>query len=220
MDNFSRRLMMQEGGGKYLTNRDPSVVTTLDIVSLLSPISYIAPISLEFVWLSEEYFSAISSSSSFKRIIEIRGKSQKYLNATAYLVSSQTIPSLGYIRFGTNGYNYPVMTESKSYWGARAYVKILNSNPPWKLSVYYYNTSGKLRHVSYDMSQISNPTNYYGDYGATIYSGKVNFYGDMKIGPLTLGPAVLTPTRKDGVCGFLEENSGLFVGSEDLKLTD
>lgn len=218
MGNFRRRLMMQQGGGgKYLTNRDPSVVTTLDIFSLLKPISQYDKVVWEIEWISEEYYPLFTTSG--RNIINIRGLSNRYFRVIGYKLPSYTVPSLGYIRFGVNGYKYPVRNEGRYNFGANAYTKLIGSNvSPSKISVYYYDSRGELNYFSTDMSQLG--SNYYGNYGTTIYSGEVNFYGDMKIGPLTLGSSVLVPTKKNGVCGYLEENSGLFVGSENLILTD
>lgn len=218
MGNFRRRLMMQQGGGgKYLTNRDPSVVTTLDIFSLLKPISQYDKVVWEIEWISEEYYPLFTTSG--RNIINIRGLSNRYFRVIGYKLPSYTVPSLGYIRFGVNGYIYPVRNERQFNFGANAYTKLIGSNvSPSMIFVYYYDSRGKLNYFSKDMSQLG--SNYYGNYGTTIYSGEVNFYGDMKIGPLTLGSSVLVPTKKNGVCGYLEENSGLFVGSENLILTD
>lgn len=210
-------MMQQGGGGKYLTNRDPSVVTTLDIFSLLKPISQYDKVVWEIEWISEEYYPLFTTSGL--NIINIRGLSNRYFRVIGYKSSSYTVPSLGYIRFGVNGYIYPVRNERRYNFGANAYTKLIGSNvSPSKIFVYYYDSRGKLNYFSEDMSQLG--SNYYGNYGTTIYSGEVNFYGDMKIGPLTLGSSVLVPTKKNGVCGYLEENSGLFVGSENLILTD
>lgn len=218
MGNFRRRLMMQQGGrGKYLTNRDPSVVTTLDIFSLLKPISQYDNVVLEIEWISEEYYPLFTTSGL--NIINIRGLSNRYFRVIGYKSSSYTVPSLGYIRFGVDGYIYPVRNERRYNFGANAYTKIVGSKfSPSQIYVYYYNARGELTYYMTDMSQLG--SNYYGNYGTTIYSGEVNFYGDMKIGPLTLGSSVLVPTKKNGVCGYLEENSGLFIGNENLILTD
>lgn len=218
MGNFRRRLMMQQGGrGKYLTNRDPSVVTTLDIFSLLKPISKRDNVVLEIEWISEEYYPLFTTREL--NIINIRGLSNRYFRVTGYKSSSYTVPSLGYIRFGADGYIYQVRQEGHNNFGANAYTKIVGlRNSPSKIYVYYYNAIGELHYYMTDMSELG--PNYYGDYGTTIYSGEVNFYGDMKIGPLTLGSSVLVPTKKNGVCGYLEENSGLFIGNENLILTD
>lgn len=103
MGNFRRRLMMQQGGrGKYLTNRDPSVVTTLDIFSLLKPISQYDNVVLEIEWISEEYYPLFTTRGL--NIINIRGLSNRYFRVIGYKSSSYTVPSLGYIRFGVNGY--------------------------------------------------------------------------------------------------------------------
>lgn len=218
MGNFQRRLMMQQGGGgKYLTNRDTSVVTTLDIFSLLKPISHTDIVEVETEWISEEYYPLFTTRGL--NIINIRGLSNRYFRVIGYKSPSYTVPSLGYIRFGADGYIYTVRHEGRFNFGANAYTKILGSK--FSLSqiyVYYYNARGELDYYMTDMSQLG--SNYYGDYGTTIYSGEVNFYGDMKIGTLTLGSSVLVPTKKNGVCGYLEENSGLFVGNENLILTD
>lgn len=218
MGNFRRRLMMQQGGrGKYLTNRDPSVVTTLDIFSLLKPISRYDIIEVETEWISEEYYSLFTTRGL--NIINIRGLSNRYFRVIGYKSPSYTVPSLGYIRFGADGYIYTVRHEGRFNFGANAYTKIVGSKfSPSQIYVFYYNVRGELDYYMTDMSQLG--SNYYGDYGTTIYSGEVNFYGDMKIGPLTLGSSVLVPTKKNGVCGYLEENSGLFIGNENLILTD
>ena len=218
MGNFRRRLMMQQGGrGKYLTNRDTSVVTTLDIFSLLKPISRSDIIEVETEWISEEYYPLFTTRGL--NIINIRGLSNRYFRVIGYKSPSYTVPSLGYIRFGVDGYIYPVRNERRYNFGANAYTKIVGSKfSPSQIYVYYYNARGELTYYMDDMSQLG--SNYYGNYGTTIYSGEVNFYGDMKIGPLTLGSSVLVPTKKNGVCGYLEENSGLFIGNENLILTD
>lgn len=218
MGNFRRRLMMQQGGrGKYLTNRDTSVVTTLDIFSLLKPISRSDIIEVETEWISEEYYPLFTTRGL--NIINIRGLSNRYFRVIGYKSPSYTVPSLGYIRFGVDGYIYPVRNERRYNLGANAYTKIVGSKfSPSQIYVYYYNARGELTYYMDDMSQLG--SNYYGNYGTTIYSGEVNFYGDMKIGPLTLGSSVLVPTKKNGVCGYLEENSGLFIGNENLILTD
>ena len=218
MGNFSQRRMMQQGGrGKYLTNRDTSVVTTLDIFSLLKPISRSDIIEVETEWISEEYYPLFTTRGL--NIINIRGLSNRYFRVIGYKSSSYTVPSLGYIRFGVDGYIYPVRNERRYNFGANAYTKIVGSKfSPSQIYVYYYNARGELAYYMDDMSQLG--SNYYGNYGTTIYSGEVNFYGDMKIGPLTLGSSVLVPTKKNGVCGYLEENSGLFIGNENLILTD
>ena len=218
MGNFRRRLMMQQGGrGKYLTNRDPSVVTTLDIFSLLKPISTEDIVEVETEWISEEYYPLFTTRGL--NIINIRGLSNRYLRVTGFKSPSYTIPSLGFIRFGADGYKFTLRYEGRFNFGANSYTKIVGlRRSPSRVAVYYYNAGGGLDYYMLDMSQLGN--NYYGDYGATIYSGEVNFYGDVKIGPLTLGPSVLVPTKKNGICGYLEENSGLFIGSENLILTD
>lgn len=218
MGNFRRRLMMQQGGrGKYLTNRDPSVVTTLDIFSLLKPISRYDIIEVETEWISEEYYPLFTTRGL--NIINIRGLSNRYFRVIGYKSPSYTVPSLGYIRFGADGYKFSVRHEGRFNFGANAYTKILGSKFSLsQISVFYYNVRGELDYYMTDMSQLG--SNYYGDYGTTIYSGEVNFYGDMKIGHLTLGTSVLVPTKKNGVCGYLEENSGLFIGNENLILTD
>lgn len=218
MSHFRRRLMMQQGGrGKYLTNRDPSVVTTLDIFSLLKPISRNDIIVVETEWVSEGYYTLFTTRGL--NIINIRGLSNRYLRVTGYKSPSYTVPSLGYIRFGADGYKFTVRNEGRHNFGANAYTKIQGIKSSLsRISVYYYNAKGELDYYMTDMSQLG--SNYYGDYGTTIYSGEVNFYGDMKIGTLTLGSSVLVPTKKNGVCGYLEENSGLFVGNENLILTD
>ena len=109
MGNFSQRRMMQQGGrGKYLTNRDTSVVTTLDIFSLLKPISQSDIIEVETEWISEEYYPLFTTSGL--NIINIRGLSNRYFRVIGYKSSSYTVPSLGYIRFGVNGYIYPVIS--------------------------------------------------------------------------------------------------------------
>lgn len=210
--------MMQQGGrGKYLTNRDTSVVTTLDIFSLLKPISRSDIIEVETEWISEEYYPLFTTRGL--NIINIRGLSNRYFRVIGYKSPSYTVPSLGYIRFGVDGYIYPVRNERRYNLGANAYTKIVGSKfSPSQIYVYYYNARGELTYYMDDMSQLG--SNYYGNYGTTIYSGEVNFYGDMKIGPLTLGSSVLVPTKKNGVCGYLEENSGLFIGNENLILTD
>ena len=218
MGNFRRRLMMQQGGrGKYLTNRDTSVVTTLDIFSLLKPISRYDIIEVETEWISEEYYSLFTTRGL--NIINIRGLSNRYFRVIGYKSPSYTVPSLGYIRFGADGYKFTVRHEGRFNFGANAYTKIRgNKFSLSQISVFYYNVRGELAYYMTDLSQLG--SNYYGDYGTTIYSGEVNFYGDMKIGPLTLGSSVLVPTKKNGVCGYLEENSGLFIGNENLILTD
>lgn len=218
MGNFRRRLMMQQGGrGKYLTNRDPSVVTTLDIFSLLKPISRGDIIVVETEWVSEGYYPLFTTRGL--NIINIRGLSNRYLRVIGFKSPSYTIPSLGYIRFGVDGYKFTVRNEGRFNFGANAYTKIQGIKSSLsRIVVYYYNAKGELDYYMRDMSELG--SNYYGDYGTTIYSGEVNFYGDMKIGPLTLGSSVLVPTKKNGVCGYLEENSGLFVGNENLILTD
>lgn len=218
MGNFRRRLMMQQGGrGKYLTNRDPSVVTTLDIFSLLKPISQTDIVEVETEWISEEYYPLFTTRGL--NIINIRGLSNRYFRVIGYKSSSYTVPSLGYIRFGADGYIYPVRNERRYNFGANAYTKIVGSKfSPSQIYVYYYDARGELKYYMADMSKLG--SNYYGNYGTTIYSGEVNFYGDMKIGHLTLGSSVLVPTKKNGVCGYLEENSGLFIGNENLILTD
>ena len=218
MGNFQRRLMMQQGGrGKYLTNKDTSVVTTLDIFSLLKPISRNDIIEVETEWISEEYYPLFTTRGL--NIINIRGLSNRYFRVMGYKSSSYTVPSLGYIRFGADGYQFPVRHEGRFNFGANAYTKIVGLRySPSRIAVYYYNARGELDYYMTDMSELG--SNYYGDYGTTIYSGEVNFYGDMKIGHLTLGSSVLVPTKKNGVCGYLEENSGLFIGNENLILTD
>ena len=218
MGNFSQRRMMQQGGrGKYLTNRDTSVVTTLDIFSLLKPISQSDIIEVETEWISEEYYPLFTTRGL--NIINIRGLSNRYFRVIGYKSPSYTVPSLGYIRFGVDGYQFTVRHEGRFNFGANAYTKIVGLRfSPSRIAVYYYNARGELDYYMTDMSQLGD--NYYGDYGTTIYSGEVNFYGDMKIGPLTLGSSVLVPTKKNGVCGYLEENSGLFIGNENLILTD
>lgn len=218
MGNFRRRLMMQQGGGgKYLTNRDPSVVTTLDIFSLLKPISRDDIIVVETEWVSEGYYPLFTTRGL--NIINIRGLSNRYLRVIGFKSPKYTIPSLGYIRFGADGYKFTVRNEGIFDFGANAYTKIQGiKSSLTRIIVYYYNTKGELDYYTDDMSKFG--SNYYGDYGATIYSGEVNFYGDMKIGHLTLGSSVLVPTKKNGVCGYLEENSGLFIGNENLILTD
>ena len=218
MGNFRRRLMMQQGGGgKYLTNRDTSVVTTLDIFSLLKPISKADIVEVETEWISEEYYSLFTTRGL--NIINIRGLSNRYFRVIGFKSPSYTIPSLGYIRFGVDGYKFTVRNEGRFNFGANAYTKIVGLKSSLsRIAVYYYNARGELDYYMTDMSQLG--SNYYGDYGTTIYSGEVNFYGDMKIGHLTLGSSVLVPTKKNGVCGYLEENSGLFIGNENLILSD
>ena len=80
MGNFRRRLMMQQGGrGKYLTNRDPSVVTTLDIFSLLKPISRYDIIEVETEWISEEYYPLFTTRGLNIINIRVRARGLTYI---------------------------------------------------------------------------------------------------------------------------------------------
>ena len=144
MGNFRRRLMMQQGGrGKYLTNRDTSVVTTLDIFRLLKPISQEDIVEVETEWISEEYYPLFTTRGL--NIINILGLSNRYFRVIGFKSPSYTVPSLGYIRFGADGYKFTVRNESRYNFGANAYTKIVGlRNSPSRIAVYYYNARGEI----------------------------------------------------------------------------